>query len=268
VSYTTGKTVKKTLVITSGSQDFDGTVRPAFLINGGTPGPLIEANWGDTLEITVSNLLTDNATTIHWHGIRQIGTNDQDGVPGVTECAIPPLTTRVYKFVASSYGTGWYHSHALSQYGGGIRGPMIIHGPSSSNYDLDMGTVMVDEVYAQTIFQMAWNIARLRGPLPAPVNYLLNGKNKAVDGSKGKSMEWTVEPGKKHLFRIINSSAQASYVMHFDNHQMTVISADYVPIKPYTTDALFVSPGQRYNVIVTMNQVSSLSQASNVEISC
>ena len=61
---------------------------------------------------------------------------------------------------------------------------------------------------------------------------------------------------KKHLFRIINSSAQASYVIHFDNHKMQVISADYTPIVPYTTDFLYINPGQRYNVIVEMNQVN------------
>jgi FtsP/CotA-like multicopper oxidase with cupredoxin domain len=256
VPYESGDTKKFALLITSAESNFDGTSRPAFLINGGTPGPVIEANYGDWVEVTVTNLLTDNATTIHWHGIRQIGTNDQDGVPGVTECAIPPLGVRTYRWLASTYGTGWYHSHALSQYGGGIRGPVIIHGPSTANYDYDMGTVMVDEIFSQTIFQMAWNIARLRGPLPAAVNYMLNGKNKAVDGTKGKSAEWTVYPGKKHLFRIINSSAQASYVIHFDNHKMQVISADYTPIVPYTTDTLYINPGQRYNVVVEMNQVS------------
>ncbi|OCT52534.1 Laccase-1 [Cladophialophora carrionii] len=254
VHYESGDTKYFQLTITSGQADFDGTSRPSFLINGGTPGPLIEVNYGDWVEVTVTNLMTDNATTIHWHGVRQIDTNDQDGVPGVTECAIPPLAVRTYKWHASTYGTGWYHSHALSQYGGGIRGPVIIHGPSTANYDYDMGTVMVDEIFSQTIFQMAWNIARLRGPLPAAVNYMLNGKNKAVDGTKGKSAEWTVHPGKKHLFRFINSSAQASYVIHFDNHKMTVISADYTPIVPYTTDTLYINPGQRYNVIVEMNQ--------------
>ena len=57
-------------------------------------------------------------------------------------------------------------------------------------------------------------------------------------------------------FRIINSSAQASYLIHFDNHVMQVISADYTPIVPYTTSTLYINPGQRYNVIVTMNQVN------------
>lgn len=203
-TFKTGFTRRYTLTITSQTIDFDGTPKPAFAINGKTPGEPIIANWGDDVEVTVVNGLSDNATTIHWHGIRQVGTNDQDGVPGVTECGIAPGSARTYKWHASTYGTGWYHSHTLAQYGGGIRGPLIIHGPATANYDYDMGTIMVDETFSQTIFQMAYNIARVRGALPPSTNYLLNGKNKSPDGSAGESAHWVVKKGKKHLFRIIN----------------------------------------------------------------
>ncbi|EXJ96082.1 hypothetical protein A1O1_01208 [Capronia coronata CBS 617.96] len=249
-----GETKQYSLTIHAQDIDFDGTPQPAFAINGKSPGDPIVANWGDMVEITVFNGLADNATTIHWHGVRQYGTNDQDGVPGITECAIAPGTSRVYKWHASTYGTSWYHSHTLAQYGGGIRGPIIIHGPATANYDLDMGSVMIHEAFGQTIFQMAYNIARVRGALPPSTNYLLNGKNQSPDGTTGENAKWVVKKGKKHLFRIINSSAQSAYAVHFDNHQMTVISADFTPIEPYTTDVLYIQSGQRYNVIVEMDQ--------------
>ena len=63
-----------------------------MLINGTYPGPLIEADWGDLLNITVINHLSNhNGTSIHWHGIRQLNTVWQDGIAGVT---------RTYKFGA------------------------------------------------------------------------------------------------------------------------------------------------------------------------
>lgn len=41
-------------------------------INGKFPGPVIEAEMGDTLEITVINDIQDGQNvTIHWHGIYQ-----------------------------------------------------------------------------------------------------------------------------------------------------------------------------------------------------
>lgn len=52
------------------------------------------------------------------------------------------------------------------------------------------------------------------------------------------------------------SSAQTAFAVHFDNHKMKVVSADFTPIVPYETDTLWLASGQRYNVIVEMNQVS------------
>ncbi len=53
----------------------------------------------------------------------------------------------------SQYGTGWYHSHVGAQAGDGIRGPMIIHGPATANYDIDMGPVMIDDTFPGTVAQ-------------------------------------------------------------------------------------------------------------------
>jgi hypothetical protein len=38
------------------------------------PGPLIEADEGDTIRVTVHNELMSTAASIHYHGIHQIGT--------------------------------------------------------------------------------------------------------------------------------------------------------------------------------------------------
>lgn len=182
----------------------DGTANvTAYTINGKTPGEAIEVNWGDKVEVTVINNM-DVPTSIHWHGIRQEGNNDQDGVPGVSECPIAPGTTRVYTWTATTYGTGWYHSHLASQYGGGIRGPIIVHGPASANYDLDMGAIMINEKFDNTIEVQAANAAKNPGQLAASQNYLLNGKNKSPDGKTGENAKWIVKSGKKHLFRFIN----------------------------------------------------------------
>lgn len=53
-----------------------------LFINARFPGPLIEANMGDRLVVNVTNKLSANATTVHWHGIFQNGTNWFDGTTG------------------------------------------------------------------------------------------------------------------------------------------------------------------------------------------
>jgi FtsP/CotA-like multicopper oxidase with cupredoxin domain len=53
----------------------------------------------------VTNDLQTNGTGLHWHGLRQLGSNEQDGVNGITECPIAPGDSKVYKFKATQYGT-------------------------------------------------------------------------------------------------------------------------------------------------------------------
>lgn len=80
---------------------------------------------GQTLNITVVNNLKENGTSIHWHGIRQNGTMDMDGVNGITQCAIAPGSSFTYSFKAVQYGTSWYHSHYSVQYADGLQGPLV-----------------------------------------------------------------------------------------------------------------------------------------------
>lgn len=58
-----------------------------------------------TVIIHVTNNLENNGTAIHWHGIRQKGSMEYDGVPGVTQCPIAPGDTLTYEFQATQYGT-------------------------------------------------------------------------------------------------------------------------------------------------------------------
>lgn len=57
-----------TLTLTQGPTSPAGVSRSAILINGQTPGPLIEMEEGQTLSINVINQLNDDAT-FHLHGM-------------------------------------------------------------------------------------------------------------------------------------------------------------------------------------------------------
>lgn len=77
-----------------------------------------------------------------------------DGVPAVTSCPIAPGDTFTYSFKADLYGTGWYHSHYSGQATGGLMGPVVIHGPSALDYDIDLGPVMVSEWYHKDYLEL------------------------------------------------------------------------------------------------------------------
>lgn len=251
----TGNTVKATLTITNGTCSPQGDSKICFLINGQYPGPKIEANWGDMLEITVVNKLQNNGTSIHWHGFQQKQSNVQDGVGGVTECPLAPGDSKTYRFQATSYGSSWYHSHFSGQYGEGVYGPMVINGPTSANYDTDLGTVMISDYYPLTAFQEEYFASRF-GP-PSATNYLLNGMNVKVDGSAGQRAKFTFTPGKKHKLRLINTSTDHHFKVQIDGHKMWVVQADFVAIQPYAVSELSINIGQRYDVIVVADQAAS-----------
>jgi FtsP/CotA-like multicopper oxidase with cupredoxin domain len=233
-----------------------------LLINGQMPGPLIEANWGDTVIIHLENKLQDNGTSLHFHGMRQLNTNEMDGVPSITQCALAPGEKMTYTFVASNYGSTWYHSHFALQTYDGVFGPMTIHGPSSAEYDIDAGFAVLQDWSHQTV-EAQYHNAETVGAAPefGPRTLdtgLINGKNlwspdngTTVTGSR---FEMTFQPGKTHLIRVVNTAIQSTFKFHIDGHKFTVISADFVPIVPYETDILNINIGQRYNILVKADQ--------------
>jgi FtsP/CotA-like multicopper oxidase with cupredoxin domain len=116
--------------ISRGFNSADGFNKSVMLINNRFPGPLIEANWGDTIQVKVTNDIRnpEEGTSLHWHGLPQKLSPWYDGVPSVSQCPIAPGSTFTYNFTAETYGTSWYHSHLSAQYIDGIIGPLVIYG--------------------------------------------------------------------------------------------------------------------------------------------
>lgn len=239
--------------VTRPNPDGSGGNRPMMLINGQYPGPTVRAKWGDTLVINVKNNLQDNGTGIHWHGIRQWNTTQQDGVPGISECPIAPGKTRQYRFRATQFGTSWYHSHWSAQYGDGVLGPIIIDGPATANYDEDLGALPLTDWYYTPVFTLN-EVAQhsTTGP-PSADNILVNGTHVNKNGG-GSYAKINVTKGKSYRIRIINTSLDNVFSVSLDGHNFTVITADFVPIKSWSTNQLTLAIGQRYDVVINANQ--------------
>lgn len=257
----TCRTVHYNLDITNTTIAPDGIARIALTVNGQLPGPVIEANWGDTVMVTVNNKLQDNGTSIHFHGIRQLNNSEYDGVPAITQCPIAPGDSFTYKWVATNYGTSWYHSHYAIQAWEGVVGTMIIHGPTSKSWDVDAGTIFLQDWAHQTVDSM-YDDAQdaINGGPRTMDNGLINGKNTwGVQGTRnqtGERFELPVkfEPGKTYLLRLINGAIQSTYKFYIDGHELEVINMDFTNIVPYKTNIVNIQIGQRYMVLVTASQ--------------
>ena len=238
----------------------DGYEKDVLLINGQFPAPTIEANWGDFITVTVNNAITgpEEGTGLHWHGLLQTGTPWEDGVPAVSQCPIAPGKSLTYHFKADLYGTSWYHSHYSAQYAGGLIGPMIIYGPKSADYDIDLGPILLTDYYHESYYEIVEEImgTDLTKVAPRSVNNLINGKmdfncSLVTDGTpctdNAGLSKFQFTTGKKHRLRLINAGAEGIQKFSVDGHTLTVIANDFVPIQPYETEivTLGVSPSNR-----------------------
>ncbi|UNI21223.1 hypothetical protein JDV02_007233 [Purpureocillium takamizusanense] len=100
--------------------------RNMMLVNGQSPGPVMELDQDDWV---VVNLINDTPfnTSLHFHGIEMHQTPWADGVPGVTQHPVHQGKTFTYRFQATQYGSYWYHSHLQGQIEDGCYGAILIH---------------------------------------------------------------------------------------------------------------------------------------------
>lgn len=237
------------------------------MVNGQFPGPVIEANWGDTIEVTLHNNITGPAegTAFHWHGFSQRETPWYDGTPSVQQCPLAPGTSFTYRFKADEYGSSWYHAHYSAQYSDGAFGPIIIHGPKHAHYDVDLGPVFVSDYYHrdhQTIMRDVMSTSPdIRVFIPTSDNNLINGKGSlncfmtnatANDcDSNAPLSKFRFQSGKTYLLRLINAGGGAGLQrFSIDGHTLQVIANDFVPIVPYETNIVALGIGQRADVLV------------------
>ena len=132
-----------TASLTAQQTDIDlGGITARTLAYGNTiPGPLIRANIGDELAITVTNRL-DQPTSVHWHGIAL--RNDMDGVEPATP-NIPAGQDFTYRFSVPNAGTYWAHPHVGLEEDMGLYLPVIVDDPTGpGSYDAEWIVVMDD----------------------------------------------------------------------------------------------------------------------------
>ncbi len=201
----------------------DGEVVEVWGYNGQYPGPLIEAEVGDTVRVHLTNNLPEG-TTIHWHGLEV--PNDQDGVPGITQLMIEPGQRYTYEFEVDQPGTTMYHTHAntVKQLGRGLVGPFVVRekaAKQSPKYDADY-TLVLHEIDGL---------------------FTINGHSFPETLAHEDSL-LSIEEGDRVLVRFVNAGQQ-HHPMHLHGHQFRVVELDSNRLEnPYWINTVDVAPGQ------------------------
>ena len=247
----------------------DGVYRPMILINGTFPGPLIECNEGDELVVHVRNQAT-NATSIHWHGLYQNGTNWMDGTVGVTQCPIAPGHSFTYRFnVTGQTGTYWYHSHVSMQASDGLVGPLIIHARDGEEkmelqkvpHEQDRVVLLSDFYYdLSSDLLMQYLSPGSENDEPVPPSALINGRNvrdcaglpnRNCSSSGISNALFSLSRTSNTRLRIINVGAFAEFALQIDEHEFQVTEVDGTDVYPQSVHRLNINPAQRYSIVLT-----------------
>ncbi|KAJ5106619.1 extracellular dihydrogeodin oxidase/laccase [Penicillium angulare] len=234
----------------------DGVPRNVLTVNGTSPGPTLYADWGDWVRVHVYNGLQNNGTSIHWHGVRQNHTNSQDGTNSISQCPVPPGGSITYEWQATQYGTTYYHSHFALQAWESVYGGILINGPASANYDTDAGLLYLSD-WSHRAADQLYSSAETDGE-PTLATGLINATNIWVTENNetvGSRFQMNMTAGHSYRIRLINSGMSNPFRFMIDNHILQVIATDFVPIEPFNTTSLLIGVGQRYDVVVSADQV-------------
>ena len=92
----------------------------------------IVAAAGQRFHVKLLNEL-DEHTLVHWHGLTP--PSEQDGVPGLSQPALPGGGDYEYDFVLARPGTNWMHSHVGLQEQQLLAAPLVVRDPAEAGRD-------------------------------------------------------------------------------------------------------------------------------------
>ncbi len=272
----TGRTVTATLTPQPATIDLGGALARTLAYGDGIPGPLIRANVGDELAVTVDNRLT-RPTSVHWHGIAL--RNDMDGAAPATP-NIGAGRAFTYRFSLPHPGTYWAHPHTGLDADYGLHFPVIVDDPAEPGaydaewivvlddwtdgigrspqqiYDDLRGAAMADHMPGMGGMPGMGNMpgmagvgtSALLGGDAGDINYpyyLITGR------IPGAPTTFDAKAGQRIRLRIINAGSDTAFRVALAGHSMTVTHTDGFPIQPAEVDAVLLGMGERCDAIVT-----------------
>ncbi|ORX53503.1 hypothetical protein DM01DRAFT_1407675 [Hesseltinella vesiculosa] len=228
------------------------------------------------------------SASIHFHGIHHHGSPGMDGVPFLTQNPVLPGESFLYDFKADQAGTFFYHAHvalqeltvfgALIIYESSLADPLLQPKHNTSAHASKKNTLqprhrpplLVDNIaydddhvlMLSEWFHRSDLDAYIAGPsyngIPEADSILINGRflsatNPPTSCAAPPPM-LTVSKHQVIRLRVIGATVHRPMIVSIAHHQMTIVEMDGQRVVPFDTPVLEVSPGQRFSVMVVMDQ--------------
>jgi multicopper oxidase len=258
------------LTLAAGETDIDlaGATLKTWAYGNEVPAREIRVRKGDRLRAKLTNAMPQDVT-VHWHGIAIA--NDMDGVPILTQAAVPNGQTFSYDFVVPDAGTYWFHSHVGTQTDRGLYGPLIVEDPDEKvAYDGELVVVLddwidgtgtdPDQVF-ENLRKTGMKPMEPGGPAVTPTNplgkdggdvtypyFVINGR------VPGDPQVVDYRMGQRIRLRVINAGADTAFRVAVPNTTMRVIQTDGFPVAPVPAESVILGMGERVDAIITVNE--------------
>ena len=217
--------------------------RPAS--RGTVPGPLLRAKAGDQVIVHFRNELPADETTIHWHGLRL--PPQSDGTPS-TQAPVLPGAAFEYRFTAQDASSFWYHPHvrAYDQIERGLYAPMVVTGGPTPEVAADR-VIVLDDVKLDADGSLNEDTTELDRMMGRQGNVLL------VNGQRAP-LALRAAAGSRERWRFVNAANGRYFNLRIPGARFLVIGSDGgLLAQPYSAATLLVTPGERYDVLVTFD---------------
>jgi FtsP/CotA-like multicopper oxidase with cupredoxin domain len=212
----------------------------AWGFDGQVPGPTLEAQAGDVLEIRLTNRLPE-PTAVHWHGLRLPAA--MDGTEMVQR-PVGPGQTFTYRFALPDAGTFWYHPHVHEtvQLERGLYGAIVVRGPDEPRLDAER-LLVLDDVELDR-----------RGQIAPP-----GGWRESHDGREGNTPlvngrsrpELTIAAGQVERWRIVNASSARHVRLSIGGKPFRILGTDGGLLgAPVTASEILLTPADRADLAV------------------
>lgn len=225
---------------------------PLLTANQSMPGPPIFLYQNQTITIIVQNNLLNEAVTIHWHGIDQLGSPAMDGVGFVTQCPILPGQFFNYTFKPRFSGSYWYHSHVGNQRDMGLYGAFVVlkqdeEVPLENQYIIQLQEW--NHMYDPNTLRSA-NIKNTG----SSKSILINGKGE-FENNEAPLEVFTVDKKGSHLFRMIGVGSADTFLFSIPGIPLIVKETDGYPVVPQKVDKILIYPAERYDFELDLENI-------------
>ncbi|MFD1589137.1 multicopper oxidase domain-containing protein [Halorientalis brevis] len=213
------------------------------------PGPILRAQEGDTVEVTLDNTDGMHPHTVHFHAVQK--TWEDDGVPTTTGITVNPGETHTYEVPANVPGTHLYHCHYQTHrhMEMGMFGILRVD---------PAGYEPADREYFLTMKDWDSRLSRTYGG--EDVSYSPRNRKPDAFTVNGRCAPRTLHPedgsplvvsqGDTVRVHLVNGGYM-SHPMHTHNHRFTLVEKDGSQIPEaarYEQDVTNVAPAERHTV--------------------